>query len=144
MENLDYPFPPAGAVAFPAELDLRAPIDWVPVPVGEDPEGPPPPPAVGPHLVTADMAEALADAIANAFTNLRRDFMYPIPQFSGKKGEKPEDHCLKVEDWFEHFAIADAQKVARFRETLTGKARQWYNGLGTGRLAVWEVVMEHR
>ncbi len=95
MENLDYPFPPAGAVAFPAELDLRAPIDWVPVPVGEDPEGPPPPPPVGPHLVPADMAEALADTIANAFTNLRRDLCIQSLSLVARKERNQRITALK-------------------------------------------------
>ena len=41
---------------------------------------------------------ALRDAIQNAFAGTRWDARYPIPQFLGKKGEKPEEHCLKNED----------------------------------------------
>ena len=50
----------------------------------------------------------------------------PLPQFHGKKGEKPEEHCLKVEDYFKDLKITtDANKVAKFKATLCGKARQW-------------------
>ena len=35
---------------------------------------------------------ALRDAIQNAFVVTRRDASYPIPQFHGKKGVKPEEH----------------------------------------------------
>ena len=79
------------------------------------------------------MVEALTEVLTTAFNGLRRDFAYPIPQFSGKKGEKPESHCLKVEDWFEHFEIEDGanvgQRVQKFKETLLGKPRQWFNSL---------------
>ena len=110
--------------------DPEPPEIALPLPGGGEPpeedEGDPLLPAAG-----ADMGEvaALRDALTEAFTNLRRDFAYPVPQFSGKKGEKPENHCLKVEDWYNHFAIPDGNKVERFKETLTGKAREWYNGL---------------
>ena len=49
----------------------------------------------------------------------------PYTQVYGKKGEKPEEHCLKVEDLFAHFEIADGDKVARFKETLFGHLRTW-------------------
>ena len=35
---------------------------------------------------------ALRDAIQNAFAGTRWDASYPILQFHGKKGEKPEEH----------------------------------------------------
>ena len=47
------------------------------------------------------------------------------PSFMGNKGEKTEEHCLKVEHWFAHFEIADCDKVARFKESLFGCPRKW-------------------
>lgn len=126
MDNLDYPFPPA-AVVFPVNLNINNPLEWAPFHFEEDLADPPPPPILAPDM--ADPAAALQAAITAAFQNVRRDAMYTVPQFSGKKGEKPEAHCLKVEDWFAHFAIPNDQKVLRFKETLTGKARQWYESL---------------
>ena len=34
----------------------------------------------------------------------------PIPQFYGKKGEKPEDHIMKVEDYYQNYNITDQKK----------------------------------
>ena len=53
----------------------------------------------------------------------RLDASYPIPQFHGKKEEKPEEHFLNIEDWFAYFKIANCDKVARFKETLFGHLR---------------------
>ena len=53
-----------------------------------------------------------------------------IPQFYGKKGEKPEDHIMKVEDYFQNYNIRDqAQKCNRFRDMCCGKARTWLSTL---------------
>ena len=56
---------------------------------------------------------ALRDASQNAFVGTRWDASYPIPQFHVKKGEKTEEHCLKVEDWFAYYGIVDGDKVAQ-------------------------------
>ena len=68
---------------------------------------------------------ALRDAIQNAFVGTRWDASYPIPQFHGTKGEKPEEHCLKSEDWFAHFEIASDDKVARYKGILFGCPISW-------------------
>ena len=68
---------------------------------------------------------ALRDAIQNAFVGTRWDTSYPIAQFHGNNGEKPEEHCLKVEDSFAHFELANGDKVARFKETLFRHPRTW-------------------
>ena len=50
----------------------------------------------------------------------------PLPQFRGKKGEDPNDHCMKVEDYFAMFNITtDEDQKKRFLETLFEKARRW-------------------
>ena len=67
----------------------------------------------------------LRDAIQNASVGTRQDTSYPIPQFRGKKRVQPEEHCLKVEEWFGQFEIVDGDKVARFKETLFGCPRTW-------------------
>ena len=33
----------------------------------------------------------------------------PIPQFHGKKGEKPEDHIMKVEDYFQNYKVGGGE-----------------------------------
>ena len=53
-----------------------------------------------------------------------------IPQFYGKKGEKPEDNIMKVEDYFQNYNITDQeQKCNRFRDTCCCKARMWLSTL---------------
>ena len=68
---------------------------------------------------------AVRDAILNAFVGTRWDASYLYPSFHGKRGEKPEEHCIKVEDWFAHFEIANGNKVARFKDTLFSCLRTW-------------------
>ena len=43
----------------------------------------------------------------------------PLPVFKGKKGEDPEDHILKVEDYFGvHQVTEQKDKIDRFKDTL--------------------------
>ena len=50
----------------------------------------------------------------------------PLPKFGGKRGEDPNDRCMKVEDYFAMFDIeSDEDQKKRFLETLFVKARQW-------------------
>ena len=107
------------------ELNINRPhpeperIDLVPPP-------PPPPPLPIPALLPGiGMAEDLRNAIQEAFQGVQRASNYPMPLFSGKKGEKPEDHVLRVEDYFEHYNIENENKCREFKKTLTGKARAW-------------------
>ena len=70
------------------------------------------------------------EEIKNALIESNRVPAMPIPQFYGKKGEKPEDHIMKVEDYFQNYNIRDqAQKSNRFRDTCCGKARIWLSTL---------------
>ena len=52
-----------------------------------------------------------------------------VPQFQGKKGEDPIDHCLKVDDYFKAAKIAIADQRECFKDTLFEKARRWENTL---------------
>ena len=52
-----------------------------------------------------------------------------VPQFRGKKGEDPIDHCLKVDDYFKAAKIAIADQREHFKDTLFEKARRWENTL---------------
>ena len=99
------------------------------------------PPAVGLAAVDADVeaeVDAIADvdedlhimddlrnAIVNAFAQVGRSATISMPTFSGKKGDKPEDHVLRFNDYFNHYNIPVDQKSEEFVKTLTGKARTW-------------------
>ena len=68
----------------------------------------------------------LAEALTEKLKDIGRHPAIPLPQFRGKKGEDPNDHCMKVEDYFSIFKIeSDYDKKKRFLETLFEKARRW-------------------
>ena len=69
-----------------------------------------------------DLAEALTDKLKD----IGRHPTIPLSQFRGKKGEDPNDHCMRVEDYFSIFKIeSDDDQKKRFLETLFKKARRW-------------------
>ena len=51
------------------------------------------------------------------------------PIFRGDKGERPEAHILRAEDWMEasNPGMTDAMKVRNFKLTLDHHAREWYD-----------------
>ena len=68
----------------------------------------------------------LAEALTEKLKDIGRHPTIPLPQFRGKKGEDPNDHCMKVEDYFAMFDIeSDEDQKKRFLETLFEKARRW-------------------
>ena len=68
----------------------------------------------------------LADALTDKLKEISRHPTIPLPQFRGKKGEDPNDHCMKVGDYFAMFNITtDEDQKKRFLETLFEKARHW-------------------
>ena len=81
-------------------------------------------------IVVGPVAMGTVEEIKNAHIESNRVAAMPIPQFYGKKGEKPEDHIMKVEDYFQNYNIRDeTQKCNRFRDTCCGKARTWLSTL---------------
>ena len=76
-------------------------------------------PAIG---ATKDLIEALTKTLKN----INQSPTIPLPVFKGKKGEDPEDHILKVEDYFGLHQTDDQQdKIKRFKDTLFETARKW-------------------
>ena len=66
----------------------------------------------------------LADALTDKLKDIGRHPTIPLLQFRGKKEEDPNDHCMKVEDYFAMFNITtDEDQKKRFLETLFEKAR---------------------
>ena len=47
---------------------------------------------------TMGTVKELADALTDKLKDIGRHPTIPLPQFRGKKGEDPNDHCMKVED----------------------------------------------
>ena len=72
-----------------------------------------------------DPMAAFRKAIVDAFQEVNRNSTYPMPTFAGKKGEKPEDHTLRFEDYVQHYEIAPDRQSQAFVKMLTGKARAW-------------------
>ena len=68
----------------------------------------------------------LIDALTKTLKNINQSPTIPLPVFKGKKGEDPEDHILKVEDYFGLHQIDDQEdKIKRFKDTLFETARKW-------------------
>ena len=68
----------------------------------------------------------LIEALTKTLKNINQNPTIPLPVFKGKKGEDPEDHILKVEDYFGLHQIDDQQdKIKRFKDTLFETARKW-------------------
>ena len=51
----------------------------------------------------------LIEALTKTLKNINQSPTIPLPVFKGKKGEDPEDHILKVEDYFGLHQIDDQQ-----------------------------------
>ena len=72
----------------------------------------------------------LVDALTSTLKNINQSPTIPLPVFKGKKCEDPEDHILKVEDFFEiHEIKTDKDKIKRFKDTLFEMARKWVQTL---------------
>ena len=68
----------------------------------------------------------LVDALTRTLKNINQSPTIPLPVFKGKKGEDPEDHILKVEDYFGVHQITEQDnKIKRFKDTLFETARKW-------------------
>ena len=68
----------------------------------------------------------LVDALTKTLKNINQSPTIPLPVFKGRKGEDPEDHILKVEDYFgEHQITEQDNKIKRFKDTLFERARKW-------------------
>ena len=64
--------------------------------------------------------------LKQAFEEISLGANYPVPMFHGKKGENPEDHCMKAEDYFKVYKIErDEDKRKHFTYTLLLTARRW-------------------
>ena len=68
----------------------------------------------------------LVEALTKTLKNINQSPTIPLPVFKGKKGEDPEDHILKVEDYFGVHQITEQDnKIKRFKDTLFETARKW-------------------
>ena len=79
----------------------------------------------------------LIDALTKTLKNINQSSTIPLPVFKGKKGEDPEDHILKVEDYFGLHQIEDQRdKIKIFKDTLFETARKWAQTLDYNREVV--------
>ena len=77
------------------------------------------------YTMTATTKE-LIDTLTKTLKNINQSPTIPLPIFKGKKGEDPEDHILKVEDYFGVHQITEQRdKIDRFKDTLFETARKW-------------------
>ena len=76
-------------------------------------------------IMTATTKE-LIDTLTKTLKNINQSPAIPLPVFKGKKVEDPEDHILKVEDYFGvHQVTEQGDKINRFKDTLFETARKW-------------------
>ena len=86
-------------------------------------------------LPTMTTVKELADALTDKLKDIGRHPTIPLPQFRGKKGEDPNDHCMKVEDYFAMFNItSDEDQKRRFLENPSEKARHWASTIDIDKL----------
>ena len=52
------------------------------------------------ELIMTASTKDLIDTLTKTLKNINQNPTIPLPVFEGKKGEDPEDHILKVEDYF--------------------------------------------
>ena len=75
-------------------------------------------------IMTATTKE-LIDALTKTLKNINQSPTFPLPVFKGKKGEDPEDHFLKLEDYFVVHQITEQDdKIKRFKDNLLETARK--------------------
>ena len=80
-------------------------------------------------IMTATTKE-LIDTLTKTLKNINQSPTIPLPVFKGKKGEDPEDHILKVEDYFGvHQITEQGDKITRFKDTLFETVRKWVQTL---------------
>ena len=90
-------------------------------------------------ISTRGTVKELAEALTDKLKDIGRHPTIPLPQFRGKKGENPNDHCLKVEDYFSIFKIeSDDDQKKRFLETLFEKVRRWASTIDIDKLDGYE------
>ena len=83
---------------------------------------------IGPDsdMAATGATKDLIETLTKTLKNINQSPTIPLPVFKGKKGEDPEDHILKVEDYFGLHQIDDQQdKIKRFKDTLFEIARKW-------------------
>ena len=74
------------------------------------------------HQVVNEIIEEI-----NNMADLRQNDFLPKP-FTGGKDSNPRSHFLSYEDYCNIHELGDAAKMARFKLTLRGEARQWLEG----------------
>ena len=123
----ELPSPPAPIVRSPSRSPFASPVRTL-SPLSTLPSSTPSSPLL--PVIVDPVAMGTVEESKNAHIESNRVAAMPIPQFYGKKGEKPEDHIMKVEDYFQNYNNRDqAQKCNRFRDTCCGKARTWLSTL---------------
>ena len=77
-------------------------------------------------MATATTTKELIESLTKTLKSINQSPTIPLPIFKGKKEEDPEDHILKVEDYFGVHQITDEKdKINRFKDTLFETARKW-------------------
>ena len=77
---------------------------------------------MGEEVTGADLTKH----IKQAFEEISLSANHPMPTFYGKKGENPEDQCMKAEGYFKVYKTEkDKDQRKHFTDTLFLTARRW-------------------
>ena len=82
---------------YSSDPDLESPA--LPIPQKESTDSEDSADSEADSIMTAT-AKELMDTLTKTLKNINQSPTIPLPIFKGKKGEDPEDHILKVEDYF--------------------------------------------
>ena len=113
----DHPFSPDTGLESPSStLGPRYPIPHKESTDSED--------SIDSETESIMTATTTIDTLTKTLKNINQSPAIPLPVFKGKKGEDPEDHILKVEDYFGvHQITEQGDKINRFKDTLFETAK---------------------
>lgn len=86
-----------------------------------------------------DFMGTMASLVVNALANFSTQKV-DIPTFSGSKSQDPQAHLLAAKDWLDQGNVPIPRRSDKFRLTLKGKARVWYDSLDRDTKRSWELL----
>ena len=86
-----------------------------------------------------DFMGTMASIFVNAMANFSTQKV-EIPYFSGSSNQDPQAHLLAAKDWLDQGNIPLNRRSDKFRLTLKGKARVWYDSLDRDTKKNWVLL----
>ena len=86
-----------------------------------------------------DLIGTMASIFVNAMANFSTQKV-EIPSFLGTKQQDPQAHLLAAKDWLDQSNVPLNRRSDKFRLTLKGKARVWYDSLDRDTKRDWPTL----